>query len=348
MQKKIEKLRGVISERCDAAIICDPLNQFYFTGFDFTDGFLIVKKEGALLLADSRDIEAAKSQAAGVVEVSLFSSADDLKNALEGAENIAFEDNYVTCSDLRRYKKLHNANFIGMGEKINEIRERKDEREKECIISAQRIAEAAFDDLLGIINPDMTEKEVALHLEFYMRSHGSDGVSFETIAVSGKRSSMPHGTPRDVKLEKGFLTLDFGARYKGYCSDMTRTIVLGKADEEMKRVYKTVLRAQQAAEEMLAPGVVCSEADAVSRRIIDAKYPGTFGHGLGHGVGLYIHEEPRLSPKCKKELKTGNVVTVEPGIYIEGKYGVRIEDMAYITENGAEILTRAPKNLIEI
>ncbi len=347
MQNRIEKLRGVIAGKCDAALICDPINQFYFTGFDFTDGFLIIKHDRALLLADSRYIEAAKNEADGA-EVLLFSSPDDLKNALDGAKNIAFEDNYVTCADLRRYKKLSDANFVGMSEKINEIRECKDKTEKERIISAQKIAEEAFDDLLGIINPDMTEKEVALHLEFYMRSHGSDGVSFETIAVSGKRSSMPHGTPRDVKLEKGFLTLDFGAVYKGYCSDMTRTVALGKADSEMKKVYETVLKAQLAAEEALSPGVICSDADAVARKIIDEKYPGAFGHGLGHGVGIYIHEEPRLSPKCKKALKPGNVVTVEPGIYLEGKYGVRIEDMAYITENGAEILTGAPKNLIEI
>lgn len=347
MRNRIEKLRGVIAGKCDTALICDPINQFYFTGFDFTDGFLIVKNDRAILLADSRYIEAAKNEADGA-EVLLFSSADDLKNALDGAQNIAFEDNYVTCADLRRYKKLSNANFVGMSGKINEIRECKDETEKERIISAQKIAEEAFDDLLGIITPDMTEKEAALHLEFYMRSHGSDGVSFETIAVSGKRSSMPHGTPRGVKLEKGFLTLDFGAVYKGYCSDMTRTVVLGKADSEMKKVYETVLEAQLAAEEALAPGVICSDADAVARKIIDAKYPGAFGHGLGHGVGIYIHEEPRLSPKCKKALRTGNVVTVEPGIYLEGKYGVRIEDMAYITENGAEILTGAPKNLIEI
>lgn len=348
MKERIEKLRAALPGGCDAALICDPLNQFYLTGFNFTDGYVTLTKDTAILWADSRYIEAAQNTAKNV-EVRLFCSPDDLRCALDGCTDIAFEDNYVRCAELKRYKKLFEGkSFHGLGNALDEIRECKDEAEKECIIKAQRIAEAAFDDLIGIINPDMTEKDVALHLEFYMRSHGADGVSFETIAVSGKHSSMPHGVPQDIKLEKGFLTLDFGAVYEGYCSDMTRTIVIGKADDKMKDVYNTVLEAQLSAENALRAGAVCSDIDSIARDIIDAKYPGTFGHGLGHGVGLYIHEGPRLSMRCDKKLQVGNVVTIEPGIYIPGMYGVRIEDMGYITENGVQILTHAPKNLIEV
>ncbi len=348
MKERIEKLRASLPHGCDAALICDPLNQFYLTGFNYTDGYVIITEDTAVLFADSRYIEAAQNTAKGV-EVRLYRSWDDLRSVLGGYTDIAFEDNYVKCAELDKYKEIfEEKNFHGLGNTLTEIRECKDTQEKECIIEAQRIAEAAFDDLLGRINPDMTEKDVALHLEFYMRSHGADGVSFETIAVSGKHSSMPHGVPQNIKLEKGFLTLDFGALYQGYCSDMTRTIVIGKADDEMKKVYNTVLEAQLRAEDALRAGAICSDIDAIARKIIDAKYPGTFGHGLGHGVGLYIHEEPRLSMRCNKKLACGNVVTIEPGIYIPGKYGVRIEDMGYITENGAEILTNAPKNLIEV
>ena len=202
------------------------------------------------------------------------------------------------------------------------------------------------------ITPDRTEIEVALELEFFMRAHGSEGTAFETIAVSGTNSSRPHGTPRDVKLEKGFFTMDFGARVDGYCSDMTRTVVIGKADEEMKRLYNTVLLAQTSAIDALRAGMKCFDADKVARDIIEnAGYKGCFGHSLGHGVGLFIHETPRLSPASAESelLLPGHVVTVEPGIYIEGKYGCRIEDMVTVLADGTiHDFTQSPKELIEL
>ena len=182
-----------------------------------------------------------------------------------------------------------------------------------------------------------------------MRKFGAEKTSFDTIAVSGSASSLPHGEPRNIKLERGFLTMDFGALYNGYCSDMTRTIVIGKADDEMKKVYNTVLSAQLAALDFVAAGKSGKDCDKIARDIIyGAGYEGCFGHSLGHGVGMYIHENPRLAGGWDKPLEVGAIVTVEPGIYIEGKYGVRIEDIVCLKKDGFDNLTRSSKVLIVI
>ena len=194
-----------------------------------------------------------------------------------------------------------------------------------------------------------TEQEVALELEFFMRSLGAESTSFPTIAVSGSASALPHGVPRPVKLEKGFFTMDYGCIYKGYCSDMTRTVVIGKADEDMKLLYNTVLKAQTEAEAAIREGITGAELDKIARDIIGStKYKGCFGHSLGHGVGMYIHEAPGVSGGNQNGLQKGHVITIEPGIYVKGTYGCRIEDMAALRETGVEILTRCPKELIEL
>ena len=202
--------------------------------------------------------------------------------------------------------------------------------------------------ILDFIKPGMTEKHVTLELDYYMLSHGADGLSFETIAVSGKNSSKPHGVPSDKKIEKGdFVTMDFGAVVEGYHSDMTRTVAVGFVTDEQKNVYETVLKAQAAAQAAASSGVCCADVDKAARDVIEnAGYGEYFNHSTGHGVGVEIHEYPRLSRLCKTALSVGNVVTDEPGIYIPEKFGVRIEDMLLITENGCENLTRAPKELI--
>ena len=201
---------------------------------------------------------------------------------------------------------------------------------------------------MKFIKVGVTEKEIALELDFYMLSHGAEAVSFETIAVSGKNSSMPHGVPTDKKIENGdFITMDFGAVYNGYHSDMTRTVIVGEPTEKQKEVYETVLKAQTEALAVLKAGVSGVDADKAARDIIDAKgYKENFGHGTGHGVGIEIHESPNLSPYSKAILETGNIVTVEPGIYIPDEFGVRIEDMALITEDGYINLTSCEKELI--
>ena len=222
--------------------------------------------------------------------------------------------------------------------------------EVECIKKAQAIAEEAFEYILTFIKPGVTEKQIALELDFYMLSHGAEALSFETIAVTGKKTSMPHGVPDDTVVESGdFITMDFGAVYKGYHSDMTRTVAVGSVSDEQRKIYENVLQAQKSALSLLRAGEACQKADAAARDIIsNAGYGKFFGHGTGHGVGVEIHEEPNLSPNYESPLKVGNVVTVEPGIYLPGKFGVRIEDMALITEDGYENLTKTPKELIVI
>ena len=235
---------------------------------------------------------------------------------------------------------------------LDGARQIKDAGEIEKMKRAQAITDAAFEHILNFIDPSRTEIEIALELEFFMRSHGAESVAFQTITVSGSASSLPHGVPRPVKLERGFLTMDYGACVDGYCSDMTRTVVIGKADEEIKRLYNTVLSAQLAALDAAKNGERRGfTLDKIARDVIeDAGYHGAFGHSLGHGVGMYIHEAPRLAPRTPKDelLCSGNVVTFEPGIYLEGKYGCRIEDMAVITDDGIYNFTKSPKELIEI
>lgn len=353
MTRKNRLLRQMPADM-DALLVTNEKNQRYLTSFDYTDGLVIVTKNKSYCLADSRYIEAAKAQVNEDFEVVLMSGSrrDQLVSILE-AENvktIGYEDASLTCEALARFSKmLSEYKLIPAGRIIEALREIKDAEEIGKIIKAQRIAEDAFLHILDFITPDRTEIDVALELEFYMRSHGAEATSFDTIAVSGSASSLPHGVPRPVKLEKGFFTMDFGALYEGYCSDMTRTVVLGKADDEMKKIYNTVLTAQLAAIEKLAVGVTGKETDKVARDIIyGAGYEGCFGHGLGHGVGMDIHEAPSNSAAGIKPFEIGHVITVEPGIYIEGKYGVRIEDMVIFDENGAQNITKSPKNLIEL
>ena len=231
---------------------------------------------------------------------------------------------------------------------INQLRSVKTSDEIESIKKAQAIAEEAFNHILTFIKPGVTEKQIALELDFYMLSHGAEALSFETIAVTGEKTSMPHGVPDDVIVKEGDLvTMDFGAVYKGYHSDMTRTVAVGKASDEQKKIYDVVLSAQKNALSVLKKGLPCAEADKAARSIIEeAGYGEYFGHGTGHGVGVEIHEGPNLSPRSTQKLQAGNVVTVEPGIYIPEKFGVRIEDMALITEKGYENLTSSPKELI--
>ena len=355
MSTRLERLRKKLSEKADSMLITSKVSCRYLTEFDYDDGFVLVTPKRAFLITDSRYTEAARGEANPQFEVVEVKSSftKTIKDLLlsDASEVIAIEEYDLSCEKFDAYKREFEDFKLSYSDRIiPALRQTKDEKEVENIKFAQSITESAFNHILGNINGQITEREVALELEHYMRKNGADGIAFDTIAVSGKQSSLPHGVPRDKKLEKGFLTLDFGARYKGYCSDMTRTVVIGKADEEMKHLYNTVLCAQMKALEVIGRDEKCKSVDAVARDIIDAsKYCGCFRHSLGHGVGLEIHENPRLSPSAKEEkLVQGNVVTVEPGIYIEGRYGVRIEDMVYISENGAVNLTNAPKNLIEV
>lgn len=351
---KLEKIRGYMRERgIDAFLVYNELNQQYVTEFAFTDGVVLITEKSAHLLTDFRYLDMAKSAANPEFKVDITKNRTEYISEVlvgEGIRTIGFEGDFVSFDAYANLtKKYKGFSFVGAGDIFLLARERKEPDEIEKIAAAQRITDAAFSHILTVLTPNMTEIEVAAELEYFMRKSGADGFAFETIAVSGVSSSLPHGTPKNVKLRPGFLTMDYGARVGGYCSDMTRTVVIGKADAEMKKLYNTVLSAQQAALDFLRAGVDCAAADKVARDIIDKDYEGAFGHSLGHSVGLFIHESPNLSSRSVgRILRGGEVVTVEPGIYLSGKYGCRIEDMVLITENGIENFTKSPKELVEI
>ena len=350
---RAEKLRAAFPAGVDAFITTDERTRLYLTKFHSTDGTVFVTKNTAVLYADFRYIEAAEKQAQGVEVVMPEGRVSEyIKKIIdaEGIKTIGFEENIVSVAELSRLENaFEGIKFVPMSSVVSSLCICKDEEEMAKIRAAQDITDRALADFLKVISYDMTEIDVAAELEYRMKKYGAICPSFDTIAVSGTNSSRPHGVPGPEKLQKGFLTMDFGCVYEGYCSDMTRTISIGKATDEMKHLYNTVLHAQLAAEEYAHAGVVCSDVDKVARDIIDnAGYKGCFGHGLGHGVGLYIHEEPRFSPACKTILSVGHVVTVEPGIYVKGKFGARIEDMIFVHEDGVEVITKSPKELIEV
>ena len=338
----------------DAVIVSSEINQRYLSRYPFTDGLLLITLYNAELLTDFRYFEDAQKKADPLYTVVTpdhrFPHIREFFDR-DGVKTVGYENETLSCAEFARFSDAFPSySFVGIGGAIEKLREIKDDGELSDIAHAQDIADAALSHLLSVIKPEMTEIEVALELEFFMRRSGAEGVAFETIAVSGSASSLPHGKPRNVKLQKGFLTLDFGALYNGYCSDMTRTFSVGHADAEMKKLYATVLRAQSEALAYLKEGADCREADRIAREIIDGvpEYNGTFGHSLGHGVGMFIHEAPRLSMRGDGKLLSGNVVTVEPGIYLIGKYGCRIEDMVAVTGDGIRNFAHSPKELIEL
>ena len=351
---KLEKIRSAFPENADALLLTSDINCYYVTGFRRMEGYVVITREAAMAFTDSRYIEAARAEVSSEFEV-LLSKGSRKKMLTEVFEKyniktLLIEKSVTTVTSYESMKSdFPDIEILGGDSIISKLREYKSEDELDNVTKAQAIAEAAYDHILGYISPDRTEIDVALELEFYMRSHGAQAASFDIIAVSGSASSQPHGVPRDIKLQQGFLTMDFGALYNGYCSDMTRTVCIGKADDEMKKVYSTVLEAQLAALDKIAVGEKCADIDKCARDIIKAAgYGENFGHSLGHGVGLEIHENPRLSSVSQSVLTPGQIVTVEPGIYLEGRFGVRIEDMVFIGEDKCENLTHVPKELIEL
>ncbi len=355
----LQKFQNMLAERgYDAAIVSDSLNQRYLSGFDFDDGLVFVTQTSAYLLTDFRYAEAARAKTSSELEV-LIPEEGQLACiggllASHHCRTVATEDASLSCAEYKKYcEKLNGYTLTGgASEMLSELRLYKDDAELDAIARAQALTDAAFSHIIRWIQPEMTEIEVALELEYFMRRNGAEGLAFSTIAVSGSNSSRPHGVPRHCKLEKGFLTMDYGARVDGYCADMTRTVVLGRADADMKRLYNTVLTAQCAALEAAAEGIACRKLDSIARDIIyDAGYEGCFGHSLGHGVGMFVHENPRLSPAAREDsvLQRGHVVTFEPGIYQSGKYGCRIEDMGCIRNDGTFYdFTNSTKELIEL
>ena len=350
----ISDLQKFLKNKYEAVIIFSEVNRRYFTGFPSSDGYLVVTKDDATLFVDSRYVEAAEKSVTACNVLLFKKASEDIKNYLKEKSVIKAytERNHISVSTADFLKTAFLPCRVTPSKKlekaIDESRITKTDYEIESIKAAQKIAEDAFDHILTFIKPGVTEKQIALELDFYMLSHGAEAISFETIAVTGQKSSMPHGVPDDTVVKSGdFITMDFGAVVNGYHSDMTRTVAVGEISEEQIKVYETVLTAQKTALNILKAGLDCCEADKAARQVIeDAGYGEYFGHSTGHGVGVEIHEAPTLAPKSKGALQVGNVVTIEPGIYLPGKFGVRIEDMALITENGFENLTTTPKELI--
>ncbi len=357
----LDKVRELLAEsEFDAILITDPYNLRYYTGFKGGEGTaLITKKGSAILITDSRYTEAAEKECYDGFKVLQFgagvSVSELLKGYIKGEEihTLGFENESISFSMYSRYvDKLCDADtkMTEINDMLLVPRQIKTPEEIELLREAEHIGDMAFDDILGILKPGMTELEVAAELEYSMKKHGAEGFSFDTIAASGVNSSMPHAIPSEKKLEMGeFLTMDFGCVYKGYCSDMTRTVCIGKADDDMKKIYNIVLSAQLRVLDELRPGMQCKDVDKIARDYIAAQgYADYFGHGLGHGVGLYIHESPAFNTRDTSTVKPGMIETDEPGIYLPGRFGVRIEDMILITEDGCESLAKSPKELIEL
>ncbi|MBQ3483144.1 MAG: aminopeptidase P family protein [Clostridia bacterium] len=354
----LEKFQEKLAALGEAALISSPQNIFYLSHFAYDDGYLLIFPDGAYLLADFRYIEAARASAAeGFTVLCPEGTMTDAVRELlakRGTKSLVLEEDHVRLSLHRRLcDTLEDVELCtGASRTLSALRMYKDGNELAAISTAQEITDAAFAHILSYLHAGLREIDVALELEHFMRQNGAEGLAFDTIAVSGSASSLPHGVPRDRVLEKGFLTMDFGARYGGYCADMTRTVVIGRADDEMKHLYQTVLTAQRAALDAAKGGISCKALDKIARDIIgNAGYHGTFGHSLGHGVGIDIHEAPRLGPSVAEDevLCPGHVVTVEPGIYLAGRYGCRIEDLIAIRTDGTvHNFTKSPKELIEI
>ena len=358
-----DKLKGILNDKnLDMILITDPYSLRYYTGFRGGEGTAVVTSHRNVLIVDSRYTEAAEKESDfEVIEYNLKNPMKSILSDIASKENVAtigFEDQSIIYSTLHRYIGFFNSSegltkqpeFMPLGDALMIPRQIKTPEEVELLRQAEHIGDMAFDDILEILKPGMTELEVAAELEYSMKKHGAEGFSFDTIAASGINSSMPHAIPSEKKLEMGdFLTMDFGCRYNGYCSDMTRTVCIGKANDEQKKVYNIVLTAQQMVLENLRPRMKCKDVDKIARDYIAAQgYGDYFGHGLGHGVGLYIHESPAFNTRDESLVKPYMIETDEPGIYLPGKFGVRIEDMILITEDGCESLAKSPKQLIEL
>lgn len=351
---RIEKLMRNLPDGLDAGIISAPENRRYYTGFASSAGTLFVTREKGYFLTDFRYIEKARQSVRDceVVEITDLGQQLSALARRHGVRICGVEAYTASLQQAERYRQalenVHMDTGTAFQEQIRRQRMFKDAEEIQKIEQAQALTESTFSHILSVIRAGVTEREIALEMEFFMRRQGADGVSFDFIVVSGNNSSLPHGVPTGKAVEKGdFITMDFGALVDGYHSDMTRTIAVGCVDEEQRRVYDTVLRAQRAALSAIRAGMRCSEADRAAREVIDgAGFAGCFGHGLGHGVGVEIHEAPNLSPRSAEILEPGMVVTVEPGIYIENRYGVRIEDMVVVQKGGCRNLTASPKELI--
>ena len=352
-EQRIKKLQKILPQGT-AAIITSGANRFYLTGFETSSGMVVATSDAAYFLVDFRYVEKAR---AVITDMPVRLSSDHTSTAYEilkehNVKGVLLETESTSMATLKAYReRLEGIEILSdntVDNTLRDMRAQKSEYELSLINKAQELTDKTFSYICERITEGRTEREVMLDMEFFMRKAGSEGVSFDFIVVSGKNSSLPHGVPTDKKIQRGdFVTMDFGAVVSGYRSDMTRTVAVGSVSDEQRHIYDTVLRAQLAAIDEVKAGKICRDIDKVARDIIVGEgYGDNFGHGLGHSVGIEIHEMPAFNTRCETILKHGTVMTVEPGIYLEDKFGVRIEDMVYTTNEGCINITKSPKNLI--
>ena len=347
----LEKYRSLLNDDIQGLFLTSRYSRMYAAEFDISEGYAIVGRDGARYFTDSRYIESAQKNLKGF---EVFDFRGDLFGCLNQAITdlniscLGFEENYLTVGEFNVFSSRLYAEFKPMQKEINQFRACKESWEIERMIKAQEITDRAFTEVCTRIQEGMSEKELAAELIYCLYKNGGEGLSFDPIVVSGPNTSMPHGVPGDRKLQKGdFITMDFGVIYQGYCSDMTRTVALGYATDEMKKVYNTVLRAQLAGIAASHAGATGKEVDAAARDIIrEAGYGEYFGHSYGHSLGLEIHEAPNCTPKNENPIPLHVVCSAEPGIYIPDQFGVRIEDVVIFEENGCTDITHSPKELI--
>ena len=351
--KNIEKYLSLLDGEADGLLLTSRYSRHYGAEFDIAEGVAIVTKGGCRYFTDSRYIESAENGIQGF-QVKMVDRENPYHKLLNeaiaefGVTKLGFEENYLTVAELLGYQKNLHAELVPMNAKISSFRMVKEAWELELMRKAQDITDAAFAEVLTKIKAGMTEKQLCAELIYCLLKNGGEGLSFDPIVVSGPNTSLPHGVPGDRVLQEGdFITMDFGVLYKGYCSDMTRTVALGYATEEMKQVYDTVLKAQLAGIAATRAGVPGKQVDAAARQVIaDAGYGAYFGHGYGHSLGLEIHEAPNCNPGGETVMQENMVSSAEPGIYLPGKFGVRIEDVVIFKQDGCEDITHSPKNLI--
>jgi len=351
---KVNTLRQLLSAlSCDAMLLTSEVSRRYITGFPSTAGVVYLSTQQAVFYTDFRYTEAARA-AITLFEVREIESGEAYADAInrlietDNVKRIALEDKTLTHAAFQSWTRALHAETTVLGNAIEKLRIIKNQDEIQQIISAQRIAEQALEEILNDIRPGVSEKELAARLTYLMLHNGAENMSFDPIVVSGQNSSQPHGVPTDKPIADGdFVTMDFGCIVNGYCSDMTRTVAVGHVTEEMQQVYDTVLAAQLAGIACCKAGVTGKLVDAAARTVIEnAGYGEAFGHGFGHGVGLEIHEAPTAGRRGTEPLPAGSIVTAEPGIYLPGKFGVRIEDMLCVRTDGCDNLTKAPKSLL--
>ncbi len=356
MNKRIEKLMELLPQELDCALITSDINRRYFTGMLSSAGTLVCFRDEAYLIIDFRYIEKARKTAKGCVVLqqdNIYSQITELL-VKHGAKTIAVESMELSLfrfaqlrEKLEDHAELDSSNALSKA--VYACRMVKEPEETEKILQAQKIAEEAFQHILGFIREGVSERDIQLELDFRMLRLGAEELSFPTIALTGAATSMPHGVPSAERyVQKGdFVLMDYGAVVDGYHSDMTRTVAVGQHTDEMAGVYSTVLEAQEKAIRAVRAGITGQQLDAIARtHIAEAGFGECFGHSLGHGVGMEIHEYPNAAPSSSTVLRSGNVITIEPGIYLPEKFGVRIEDFVLVTENGCKNLTSAPKNMI--